>query len=60
MDKLKELLASRKFWALLVGLVFDIIAWAKGAVSSEVAMAGVVALIGLWQQAQAKVDANKV
>jgi len=56
MNKLTELMKSRKFWGLAVGLVFDVAGFMTGTIDANVAMAGGVALIGLWQQAQAKVD----
>ena len=60
MGKFTELLTSRKFWAALVVAVFDVLAWIRGEIGADVAIAALVAVVGLWSAAQSRVDAAKV
>lgn len=59
MGKMTELLKSRKFWAAVFAAGIAVWGFIQGEVSAEIALAAVVVVIGFWQQAQSRVDANK-
>lgn len=58
--KIKEMFASRKFWAMIAGVVTALGSWATGEVSASVAVPTAVGAIMAWIYGQARVDANKV
>lgn len=60
MNKLTELLKSRKALGAMLSLVGAFWGWLEGEVTTEVLIGLVTVVIGFWQQAQAKVDAAKV
>ena len=59
MEKFLELVGSRKFWSAVFAAGLAVWGFIAGEVTAEVALAAVVVVIGLWQQAQSRVDANK-
>lgn len=60
MDKLKELLTSRKALSAIGALLVGVWGYMEGDVSTEVLMGYVTIVVGFWQQAQSKVDAAKI
>ncbi len=60
MDKLMELVKSRKAMGAVVSLALATWGWIQGEVTTEVLIGLVTVVIGFWQQAQAKVDAAKI
>ena len=60
MNKLMELVKSRKAIGAVISLVGAFWGWMEGEVSTEVLIGLVTAVVGFWQQAQAKVDAAKI
>lgn len=60
MNKLMELVKSRKAMGAMGSLALAIWGYVSGEVSTEVLIVAVTAVVGFWQQAQAKVDAAKI
>ena len=59
MGKFKELIGSRKFWSAVFAAILAVWGWFSGEVTPEVAIGALVAIVAMWQQAQARVDAAK-
>ncbi len=60
MNKLMELVKSRKAMGSVLSLAGGVWGWLEGEISTEVLVGLVTVVIGFWQNAQAKVDAAKI
>lgn len=58
-DKVKEILGSKKFWAMIAGVVTSAGAGFTGSVSSSEALAGVIGSIITYIYSVGQVDAAK-
>jgi len=59
MEKFKELITSRKFWAALFAAALAVWGYFSGEVTAEVAIGAVIVVVGFWQQSQSRVDAAR-
>jgi uncharacterized protein YqgC (DUF456 family) len=59
MEKLKELIKSRKFWAAVFAAALAIWGFFAGEVTAEMAIGAVIVVVGFWQTAQSRVDAAR-